>query len=48
VAAIAAGMFAALGSRGAAAGERTADGSSQAIDKAESNWKSVSRREALR
>src|ERR1700683_2478109 len=48
VAAIAAGMFAALGSRGAAAGERTADGSSQAIDKAESNWKSVSRRGGLR
>jgi acetyl-CoA carboxylase biotin carboxylase subunit len=45
-AAIAAGMFAALGSTSAAAGERT-DGSG-AQSKAESHWKSASRQEALR
>ncbi len=48
VAAIAAGVFAAVGSGGAVAGERTEDVGSQATDKAESNWKSASRREALR
>ncbi len=48
VAAIAAGMFAALGSTAAAAGERTHDSSSQAADKAESNWKNAGRHEALR
>ena len=48
VAAIAAGMFATLGSTAAAAGERTAEGGSRATGKAASNWKNASRREALR
>jgi len=48
VAAIAAGMFAALGSTAAAAGEGAVGGSSQVADAADSNWKSASRREALR
>jgi acetyl-CoA carboxylase biotin carboxylase subunit len=47
-AAIAAGMFAALGSIAAAAGERTGGSGAQSADKAESNWKNVSRHEALR
>jgi acetyl-CoA carboxylase biotin carboxylase subunit len=47
VAAIAAGMFAALGSTATAAGERTASGSG-AVDAAASKWKDASRREALR
>jgi acetyl-CoA carboxylase biotin carboxylase subunit len=48
VAAIAAGMFAALGSTAVAAGERTSDGGSHAADSTPSNWKTASRREALR
>ena len=48
VAAIAAGLFAVLGSTGAAHGEYTQEGGSRAIDKPDSNWKSASRREALR
>jgi acetyl-CoA carboxylase, biotin carboxylase subunit len=48
VAAIAAGMFAALGSTAAAAGERTDGSGAQSADKAESNWKNASRHEALR
>ena len=48
VAAIAAGMFAARGSTAAAAGESLAGNSSQTSDNAKSNWKSASRREALR
>ncbi len=47
VAAIAAGMFAALGST-AAAGEYTGDSSSRAVNGAASKWKDASRREALR
>jgi acetyl-CoA carboxylase biotin carboxylase subunit len=47
-AAIAAGMFAALGSTAAAAGERTDGSGAQFADKAESNWKNASRHEALR
>jgi len=47
VAAIAAGVFAALGST-AVAGERTADNGLGVADKRDSNWKSASRREALR
>jgi acetyl-CoA carboxylase biotin carboxylase subunit len=46
VAAIAAGMFAALGSTAAAAGERTDGCGAQAAT--ESNWKNASRHEALR
>jgi acetyl-CoA carboxylase biotin carboxylase subunit len=48
VAAIAAGMFAALGSTAAAAGEGAIGGSSQVTAASESNWKNASRREALR
>jgi acetyl-CoA carboxylase biotin carboxylase subunit len=48
VAAIAAGMFAALGSTAATAGERTDGSGPKATDKADSNWKNASRREALR
>jgi acetyl-CoA carboxylase biotin carboxylase subunit len=48
VAAIAAGMFAALGSTAAAAGERTSDSGSGAKDAGASKWKDASRREALR
>jgi acetyl-CoA carboxylase biotin carboxylase subunit len=48
VAAIAAGLFAALGSTAASAGERTDGIGAQAADKAESNWKNASRHEALR
>ena len=48
VAAIAAGMFAALGSTAAAAGEPTGDSGSGAVDGAASKWKDASRREALR
>jgi acetyl-CoA carboxylase, biotin carboxylase subunit len=48
VAAIAAGMFAVLGSTVAAAGEHAADSGLRANEKAGSNWKSASRREALR
>jgi acetyl-CoA carboxylase biotin carboxylase subunit len=48
VAAIAAGMFATLGSTAAATGERTAEGGSRATGKAASNWKNASRSEALR
>src|ERR1700726_1352525 len=47
VAAIAAGMFTALGSTAAAAGERTGD-SGSAVDAAPSKWKDASRHEALR
>lgn len=47
VAAVAAGLFAVLGSTGAAHGEYTQEGGSRAIDKPDSNWKSASRREAL-
>ena len=47
IAAIAAGMFAALGSTAVAGGSVTGN-SSQATDNAESNWKATSRREALR
>jgi acetyl-CoA carboxylase biotin carboxylase subunit len=48
VAAIAAGMFAALGSTPTGAGNATAGAASQTADETESQWKSVSRREALR
>jgi acetyl-CoA carboxylase biotin carboxylase subunit len=48
VAAIAAGVFAALGASASAAGERTDGSGALASDKAESNWKNASRREALR
>ena len=48
VAAIAAGMFAVLGSTAAAAGEQMVASGSGAADSARSNWKSASRREALR
>ncbi|MGA6953221.1 MAG: acetyl-CoA carboxylase biotin carboxylase subunit [Candidatus Sulfotelmatobacter sp.] len=48
VAAVAAGLFAVLGSTGAAHGEYTQEGGSRAIEKSDSNWKSASRREALR
>ena len=48
VAAIAAGMFAALGTSAAAAGERANGSGTAAADKAESNWKNASRHEALR
>lgn len=47
VAAIAAGIFAALGVTAAAAGEGAA-GCVSANDKAASNWKTASRREGLR
>ena len=47
VAAIAAGMFTALGSTAAAAGERKGD-SGSAVDAAPSKWKDASRHEALR
>jgi acetyl-CoA carboxylase biotin carboxylase subunit len=47
MAAIAAGMFAALSSTAAAAGERTGD-SGSAVDAALSKWKDASRHEALR
>ncbi len=47
VAAIAAGMFAALGSTAATASERAAGGGSGTTGNAESNWKNASRREAL-
>jgi acetyl-CoA carboxylase biotin carboxylase subunit len=47
MAAIAAGMFAALSSTAAAAGERTGD-SVSAVDAALSKWKDASRHEALR
>jgi acetyl-CoA carboxylase biotin carboxylase subunit len=48
VAAIAAGVFAALGSTAAVAGEGVLGDGSRSIDKADSNWKNASRREALR
>jgi acetyl-CoA carboxylase, biotin carboxylase subunit len=48
VAVIAAGLFAVLGSTAAALGERAADSGSRVSDKADSNWRSASRREALR
>ncbi|MCU1302476.1 MAG: pyruvate carboxylase subunit [Candidatus Sulfotelmatobacter sp.] len=48
VAAITAGMFAALGSTPTGAGNATAGAASQTADETESQWKSVSRREALR
>jgi acetyl-CoA carboxylase biotin carboxylase subunit len=48
VAAIAAGMFAALGSSAAAAGERADGSGSSAGVAAASKWKDASRREALR
>jgi acetyl-CoA carboxylase, biotin carboxylase subunit len=48
VAAIAAGMFAVLGSTAAATGERAADSGSHSAEKADSNWKNASRRESLR
>jgi len=48
VAAIAAGMFAALGSTAAAAGERAVDSSSRAADCAVSKWKNAGRGETLR
>jgi acetyl-CoA carboxylase biotin carboxylase subunit len=48
VAAIAAGMFAVLGSTAAAAEERTSDSGSVAMDAGASKWKDASRREALR
>src|SRR5712672_995314 len=48
VAAIAAGVFAALGSTAAVAGEGAPGDGSQSIDRADSNWKNASRREALR
>jgi acetyl-CoA carboxylase biotin carboxylase subunit len=47
VAAIAAGMFAVLGSTAAAAEERTSDSGSVAMDAGASKWKDASRREAL-
>jgi len=47
VAAIAAGMFAALGSTAAAASERATGSGSGTTGNAESNWKPASRREAL-
>ncbi len=47
VAAVAAGMFAALGSTAAAAGERTVDSGAGAVEAA-SKWKDASRRDALR
>jgi len=47
VAAIAAGVFAALGSTSSGANHGAAGGSSLAADKAGSNWKSASRRDAL-
>jgi acetyl-CoA carboxylase biotin carboxylase subunit len=46
VAAIAAGMFAALGAT--ATGDRAANGGSRSTAQANSNWKNASRREALR
>jgi acetyl-CoA carboxylase biotin carboxylase subunit len=48
VAAIAAGMFAALGSTAAAASERAAGSGSGTTSNAESKWKNASRREGLR
>jgi len=48
VAAIAAGVFAALDSSAGAARGLVVDGASQAPDSAGSNWKAASRREALR
>jgi acetyl-CoA carboxylase biotin carboxylase subunit len=48
VAAIAAGMFAALGSTAAAVGERAADSGSRAADCAVSKWKNAGRSESLR
>jgi acetyl-CoA carboxylase biotin carboxylase subunit len=48
VAAIAAGMFAALGSTALGAGNGAAGSASRAAEKADSNWKGTSRREALR
>jgi acetyl-CoA carboxylase, biotin carboxylase subunit len=48
VAAIAAGMFAVLGSTVAAAGEHTGDSGPGAADAAASKWKDASRREGLR
>jgi acetyl-CoA carboxylase biotin carboxylase subunit len=48
VAAIAAGMFAALASTAAVAGEHTNDGVSGSKDAVASKWKNASRREALR
>jgi acetyl-CoA carboxylase biotin carboxylase subunit len=48
VAAIAAGMFAALGSTSEASGERIPDSGSQVVDAAGLRWKATSRREALR
>jgi hypothetical protein len=47
VAAIAAGMFAALGSTAAAAGERAADSGPRAADYAVSKWKNAGRSENL-
>jgi acetyl-CoA carboxylase biotin carboxylase subunit len=48
VAAIATGVFAALGSTGATVNDCTADSGSGLADWRDSNWKSASRREALR
>jgi acetyl-CoA carboxylase biotin carboxylase subunit len=48
VAAIAAGVFAALGSTAQGAGYGAATSGSHAAEKADSNWKNASRREALR
>lgn len=48
VAAIAAGIFAALGSTAANTGNGATGSGSRVADKAESEWKSVSRREGLR
>ncbi|MFZ0320307.1 MAG: acetyl-CoA carboxylase biotin carboxylase subunit [Candidatus Sulfotelmatobacter sp.] len=48
VAAIAAGIFAALGATTVATGERASEGSSSAMNKSVSNWRKASRNEALR
>jgi hypothetical protein len=48
VAAIAAGVFTALGSTAATAGEYAPQGGAREPDKSDSNWKNTSRREALR
>ncbi len=47
-ASIAAGVFAAFGSTAAVAGEGVPSDGSRSIDKADSNWRNASRREALR
>jgi len=48
IAAIAAGLFAALGAAGAGAGERVANGDAGSKTKPASNWKSAAHQEALR